>query len=284
MGRFNLGSDRNGSKNVNWESIGKEPVKIASIMATRKYDMFRFLDGNRDVKHFKKLVKSLVAIGILYQPVLVNENYEIVEGQGRFLAMQELNLPVLYVVQKGIGIKECRFLNSCSTNWGIKDHVHSYANGSDKREAYIYLEQLQREFPQFGIRIIYSAASSKPIGMGGGISQNLKSGEIEISESDYERGRKVLAYLDRFSPYLKTLTGRVECMQKALIFCYNNETVDNEYLLEKVTKYYQRIQSIVTEKESIEKLEMVYNFGNLGGREEIMLGDAFKRYNKAKKR
>lgn len=164
---------------ADWSQVGKNPIKVDNLMATRNYDMFRFLDGNRGVKHFKKLIKSLMAIGILYQPVLVNEQFEIVEGQGRFLAMKELNLPVLYVVQNGIGIEECRYLNSSSTNWQDKDYVHSYACGSDRKIEYVYLEQLQKEFPEFGIRIIYGAASNRSVVGGGKMSANLKSGNIE---------------------------------------------------------------------------------------------------------
>lgn len=279
------GAMRPSNEKVDWDAIGKEPVKIANIMATRNYGMFRFLDGNRDTKHAKKLVKSLVKIGILYQPVLVNERNEIVEGQGRFLAMQELNLPIIYTIQNGIGIKECRVLNSCSTNWGMKNYIHSYAGGEDARESYRYLELLEQEFPDIGDRVIYAAVSSTTHSIGGSFSQKIKSGEIEITDADYEKGRKTLAYIEKFSEYIHSISGRIECMQKALIFCYNTPAVDNAYLLTKFAKWYSRINPIVNERQAVEQLEMIYNFGRLpDGVEEITLGDAFKHYSRNKKR
>lgn len=261
-----------------WSTVGKESVKVANIMATRNYDQFRFLDGNREVKHFKKLVKSLMAIGILYQPVLVNENYEIVEGQGRFLAMKELNLPILYVVQSGIGIEECRFLNSSSTNWNIKNYVHSYAHGSDKKISYQYLEQLQKEFPDFGIRIIYASSTNRSVSGGGKATSNLKNGEAELSEEDYRRGREVLSYLENFSFLFKAMTGRAESLQMALVYCYNNASVDNDYLLEKVQKHYGTIQPIANATQAVAELERIYNFNIRGGREQVFLKSDYERY------
>lgn len=265
---------------TDWSQVGKNPVKVANLMATRNYDMFRFLDGNRETKHYKKLIKSLMAIGILYQPILVNEKYEIVEGQGRFLAMRELNLPILYVVQNGVGIEECRYLNSSSTNWNIKNYVHSYAQGSDRKIAYQYLEQLQKEFPDFGIRIIYASSANRSVSGGGKASSSLKSGEAELSEEDYNRGREVLSYLEKFAFLYKAMTGRAESLQMALIYCYNNPSVDNDYLLEKVQKYYGTISPIANATQAVAELERIYNFNIRGGREQIFLKSDYERYTK----
>lgn len=261
--------------------VGKTPVKIANVMATRNYDMFRFLDGNRDTKHSKKLVKSLLAIGILYQPILINERNEIIEGQGRFLAMKELNLPVIYTVQKGIGIKECRYLNSHSTNWGIKDYVHSYAAGEDKKTSYMYIEQLAKEFPEFGMRIVYSAAVNRNTPLGGNSTKTLKSGEAEISSVDYERAREVLSYIKEFLPYLKAVNGRTECLYSALIFCYNMPDVDDNYMLEKFAKYYGTVPPIATTTQAVSELERIYNYNIRGNHEQIFLKSDFERYSKA---
>ena len=261
----------------------KDTWKVANIMATYSYDRFRLLDGNRDTGHFKKLVKSIMEIGVLYQPILVNENFEIVEGQGRFFAMKKLEKPILYVMQNGIGIKECRFLNSCSTNWQMGDYVHSFAVGEDSKPDYMYLEQLQKEFRDFGIRTIYGAAANRNVVGGGRITNNLKSGNVEITQEDYERGREVLSYLGLFDFLNKAVQGRIECVHSALIYCFNNETVDNDYLLEKVSKYYSTIPPIANVSQAVSELERIYNFNLRGGREQVFLKSDFERYTKQTK-
>ena len=265
------------------ESAGRECWKVANIMATYNYEQFKLLDGNRDVKHFKKLVKSIMEIGILYQPILVNELFEIVEGQGRYFALKKLGKPVIYTVQPGIGIKECRHLNSCSTNWGLKDYIHSYATGSDARPEFEFLEQLQKEFPEFGSRTIYGAAANRNVVGGGSATKKLHDGDIDLSPEDYIHGRKVLGYLRNFNFLNKALSGRIECMHSALIYCYNKETVDNEYLLEKVEKHYGTIPPISNVSQAIAEIERVYNFNIRGGREPIYIKSDFEKYAKQTK-
>lgn len=261
----------------------KDPWKVANIMATYNYDQFRLLEGNREFGHFKKLIKSIMEIGVLYQPILVNEKYEIVEGQGRYFALKKLKKPILYVMQEGIGIRECRYLNSCSTNWVLKDYTHSYATGDDKKIEYVYLEQLRKEFPKIGVRTIYGAAVSKNVVGGGQITANLKSGNIELTQEDYERGRVVLTYLMQYDFLNKALSGRIECMHSALIYCWNNTDVDNDYLLEKVKKYYSTIPPIANVPQAVSELERIYNFNLRGSREEIFLKSDFERYTRQTK-
>lgn len=72
-------------------------------------------------------------------------------------------------------------------------------------------------------------------------------------------------------------------MQSALIFCYNNPSVDKEYLKEKVEKYYGTISPIANATQSVAELERVYNFNLRGGREQVFLKSDFERYVKRMK-
>ena len=51
------------------------------VDSTFDYGKFKFIEGNRDVDHEKKLEESMRECGLLLQPILVNELYEIVEGR-----------------------------------------------------------------------------------------------------------------------------------------------------------------------------------------------------------
>jgi hypothetical protein len=64
----------------------------------------------------------------LFTIIIVNENYEIIDGQHRFDVIQELNLPLNYVVCKGYGLKEVHILNQNSKNWTIADYLEGYCN------------------------------------------------------------------------------------------------------------------------------------------------------------
>ena len=66
---------------------------------TKTYDKFKFIDSNRDINenNLKNIEQSILDIGIQV-PIVVNNNYEIIEGQHRFVALRKNNLVVPYIV------------------------------------------------------------------------------------------------------------------------------------------------------------------------------------------
>ena len=73
------------------QSISFEKVKnfstdqiVGQVVRTSNYGMFRKLDGNRGLngRHIK-IKKSIEANGYIMSPIIINENYQIIDGQGR---------------------------------------------------------------------------------------------------------------------------------------------------------------------------------------------------------
>lgn len=110
------------------KSTNKDKV-VGQIYATYNYEKFKKLTGNRKVldRRVARIKKSIAAIGLIPNPIIVNEKYEIADGQGRFYACRESGLPVYYTIVKGIGIEECTHLNQGQTNWKPIDWAERYA-------------------------------------------------------------------------------------------------------------------------------------------------------------
>lgn len=141
-----------------------------TIESTYEYGRFRFIEGNRSIDHAEKIEKSIRSSGLLIQPILVDENMRIIEGQNRYTACVNLGLPVYYVVQEGIGLNEVKDLNSASKNWNTRNFIHSYAAG-DKKLDYIYVEQLMKQFPWATNRAIHFAVR----GFAGSMKANVRN-------------------------------------------------------------------------------------------------------------
>ena len=64
-------------------------IKISDkvIYETTDYDMFKQLLGNRDPRQEKAVIDSINKVGYLFDPILCNENYEIIDGQNRLEAV-----------------------------------------------------------------------------------------------------------------------------------------------------------------------------------------------------
>jgi hypothetical protein len=70
-----------------------------TIHTTKDYGQFKRLSGNRSVNklHVDRIKKSM-STNYLFTAILVNGNFEILDGQHRFEAIKELNLPLNYIV------------------------------------------------------------------------------------------------------------------------------------------------------------------------------------------
>lgn len=105
---------------------------IGMIYSTKKYDLFNNLDFNRDVteNRYKKLAASFSEKEIL-NPIVVNENLEIIDGQGRFEVLRTMERPIKFIIAEGADIKDCRRMNLYNTNWKKDDFVGSYARAGN---------------------------------------------------------------------------------------------------------------------------------------------------------
>jgi len=99
--------------------------KITDIRKTNNYDMFKNMLGNRELKdkNYKKLVQSMNEKQLII-PILVNEKFEIIDGQHRYESCRILQLPLYYYVIPGYEIEDVKRANLVSCNWGLEDYLN----------------------------------------------------------------------------------------------------------------------------------------------------------------
>jgi hypothetical protein len=97
------------------------------VHTTTDYFLFKPIDGNRNknLLHINRLRKSM-AQNYLFTVIIVNEKYEIIDGQHRFEVIQELKLPLHYIVCIGYGLNEVHILNANSKTWNADDYLEGY--------------------------------------------------------------------------------------------------------------------------------------------------------------
>lgn len=114
---------------------GEEMDNENQIKVTTDYDKFDMMGSNREVNrgHVEKLKEAFETSGNLtiVQPILVNENMYIVDGQHRFAAAKELGLPIYYTVRPGLSVRDARNMNILHRGWTVDDFAHSYANANN---------------------------------------------------------------------------------------------------------------------------------------------------------
>ena len=232
-----------------------------TVYRTDEYDVFNTLQGNRDVLagRVSKIIKSIKANGYIFNPIIVNENMEVIDGQGRLEALKILNMPVDYIIVDGLRIKDCIALNIYQTKWNTMDYINSFADMGNIN--YSYIRHLCKRFSSISIRVIVSAISNKYIGFE--ISnKTVQSGNMTCTAEQYEKATSILEYLEKFMGYIDVNKGRTELIYTALIFAYKSDSVDNDRMLERFIKYYGSdiVKPFNAIEGALQALNTVYNY------------------------
>lgn len=229
----------------------------ATVYQTNDYSIFRVLNGNRSVLTQRKriILTSIKERGFIMNPIVVNEKMEIIDGQGRFEALRELDMPIYYIVAVGATIDDCIALNIKQKNWSLNDYIHCYAEiGNDE---YIFLEKLLHKYHgKLHDNVIVhiagiSTADSTP-------SSKIKNGEFRIMDRDTIDKRMEFAM--SLSDIIGTDKGRSRLWGCVFKFLYYTEEIDKKTLMHKLTRRVDEIPMCGKVKDAILRIEDVYNF------------------------
>lgn len=254
------------------EKEGKRMEETTLIEVTTDYSIFKRLSGNRTIENGRKnkIRHSIRKVGQIPVPIVVNERMEVIDGQARLEVFEELGLPVYYIVCDGLGIADCIAMNISGTNWKIGDYIESYAEQGNS--SYVNLQQLMKEYPKILLTNVACAAT----GLFSIPTDTIKSGLIEITSRDAAYAREVLDYVMKFMPTIKSQKMDNErALVNALIFAYQYDEVDNDYLLGKFEQNYMRIRGYGKVDDCLECLSEVYNIRRKSGR--VYMRDAYRR-------
>jgi len=99
------------------------------IESTTDYDVFKQSDRNRLVKesNLKALEEAIKTNNLLpFRPILVNEDFYIIDGKHRLEVARKLRLPIYYIISNAINLEDMITLNNNQKGWTIGDYLHYY--------------------------------------------------------------------------------------------------------------------------------------------------------------
>ncbi len=89
------------------------------IKKTKNYEMFTFREDNRekiDQSHVQRLVFSIEKRNLLeLRPIIVNEKFEVIDGQHRLMAAKFLDVEIFYQQEKKLDAKDIITMNITNT-------------------------------------------------------------------------------------------------------------------------------------------------------------------------
>lgn len=228
------------------------------VHSTKNYKKFKTLLDNRQVArtHINRLKDAIQRNPeiLKVQPILVNEKMEIIDGQHRFHAASELDLPIYYTQVKGLDISTAREMNVMQRRWLTDDYAYSFAKaGNVNYKAY---NLYRRENPGLASTVIILVLSG---GEQKNMSFDFRTGEFVIKrdQADIEW---TLEQLNK----IRELTGHEVPLNKSFVSAYlkavENEDFDNDAFLANLKKKPDMFQRTSVLKDSLRMIEDICNF------------------------
>ena len=174
--------------------------EVLKVYTTKDYSLFKTLSANRAVNkiHLARLKESMKK-NYLTTILTVNEKFEIIDGQHRFLVCKELNLPINYILSKNYGLNEVQILNANMKNWHPNDYISGYCDLG--YQDYIIFREFAANYGlsnQMALSLLGGAS------LGGGqisLVTKLKDGSFKVKDLNYAKA--VIEKVIMIKPYYK---------------------------------------------------------------------------------
>jgi len=236
----------------------QQDTAVNTVLKTNDYSKFKSKDGNRNLNelHLKRLTESVKQNDLLHaNPILVNEKYEIIDGQHRFNVCRQLGKSIHYIKVKGLGLQEIQILNANSKNWKLDDYIDGYCQMN--LPEYCYLKNLTRK-TNLGITSLLALFVTGTTS--GNAMESLKSGNLKLGHKT--RGLIILEWIEEWTKHYPNSFRRTFIV--ALVNLYNVKGYSHEKMMQKIKYQSTKLVDCTNTKTYLALLEEIYNFKERG--------------------
>lgn len=228
-------------------------TKETTIYRSDEYTSFKRVSGNRLVNkaHMHRLKASIAQNpdSVRYTPLVVNEKKQIIDGQHRFEALQELKLPVYYIQEPGLTLEDVQRLNSHSKSWTPTDYALSW-NELGKEPYGFYLDLKKR----FGLNhdiLMKFVSLDSPITNIGFQNGKMKSPNKRATEDLCTKLAEVGQYYEHYKKRAFAL---------AYMVFWKNDKYDHARMLAKMQAHASKeLDDLAQVEDNLRALERIYN-------------------------
>jgi hypothetical protein len=231
------------------------PMNNIQVHTTTDYSLFKTLNGNRDVNHLHlSRLKESIKKNHLTTIIMVNDKFEIIDGQHRFIICQELKLPINYIIQKNYGLNEVQILNANMKNWQTQDYVNGYCDLGYKD--YILYRDFVNEYG-FNSQVAILLLSEETSG-GNKFSAGTKFKEGKFKVKDLNNAKKMAEKIMMIEPYYKGYLRR--SFINALVSMFKNKNFEFTEFIAKLKQQPTTMQDCTSTTQYKVLIEEIYNY------------------------
>lgn len=233
-----------------------------TVYETNEYDKFKFMKGNRSPNelHVRRLFNSF-KLHYLLTIIIVNEKFEIIDGQHRFLAAKQSGIPILYMIAHNYRLEEVKTLNENSRDWNKQECLESYSELGYKH--YTNMKKFMIDYPEFKL----TAAECILTNTSGGVNNraSLMNGKGRVR--NFQEGRFTipdlkLAYnnadkIKMIQPYYKGWNR--DLFVKVMIKMFKHSRYDHNEFIRQLNKQPTALVNCVDVDQYTYLIEEIYN-------------------------
>ena len=175
-------------------------VASSKVLRTTNYKSFLRLPGNRNqsnahIKAVRESIRNRPDL-IPFNPILVNEHMQIIDGQHRLAVCEELGLPIYYRVGRGLTLMDAQLFNQQQKNWTPLDFAKSYIElGNENYEIYVAAKNEFRFNHEVLMRYLSGATVSTERFKAGGFSVQ----DVDQAWTHFSWLQDMKAFTDRYN-------------------------------------------------------------------------------------
>ena len=228
-----------------------------TVYATTEYGIFTKLLGNRDLRnyHVKNLKESMYEKQI-EAPIIVNELYQVINGQHRLESCKKLNVPVYYIIIPGLRLEDVQRLHANSKNWSLSEHLNSFCVRGFKE--YLTYRDFVKTFKfnnNEAIAILEGVSDSRKTRL---LWTKFKAGKFKVANIDiaWESAEKIIEIKQYYEGYKR------RSFVFALLVCFEHKSYDHKVFVKKLSKQSAKLTDQVHQDDYLRIIQKIYNRRN----------------------
>lgn len=222
-------------------TINNKTQEYSTIYKTTDYDKFSFIGGNRElrVNNIEKMRQSMIEKQLVI-PILVNEKFQIIDGQHRFTVCRQLEKPVYYYIEEGYDLSDVERANRSNTNWSLNDFLSSFVHKGN--ENYKNVELICNTYNVLASDVLKIIAKIRKVTTLQ-VTIDFKDEKLEF---DGEMFDKVIAFYDALTLFEEFSLYNKSKFISAYMELYFNPRYNHQHMIEKYRKLSDRLKHCPT--------------------------------------
>lgn len=230
-----------------------QPVGHRGMKSTTQYDMFGRISSNRkiDRKHVKNLVEVIRANNLLHlNPIIVDGELRVVDGQHRLEAARQLGVPIYYIVNDSVGKTDIAALNSNKKNWSLVDYINFHTK--ENRPGFKRLQEFMELYPMMPV----SSALTLLSGNGRHDTAAIRQGHVDVSNAD--QAEEIAEFLLWLRPYYDAAFSN--SVAHAIRQMFDAEGFEVDFFKKKIEQQPRSLVKCINRKQYQEMFLEIYNY------------------------